>query len=176
MIGMKLIVLENIHKQLGVVNGSEVHLKDIHYDTSSVPIALEVLLPNGNFQVETLPPNCIWIQRKKTSQTFRKIDGSEIIIQRNQFPVTEGFAATAHKKQGSTLHRAVLKLEGGKGVSSYVKLSRTKRAADTFIMGSISLSNLTIKPPNGWNAFLDHLRNRMVSTLEKAENITSILD
>ena len=123
MIGMKLIVLENIHKQLGVVNGSEVHLKDIHYDTSSVPIALEVLLPNGNFQVETLPPNCIWIQRKKTSQTFRKIDGSEIIIQRNQFPVTEGFAATAHKKQGSTLHRAVLKLEGGKGVSGYVKLS-----------------------------------------------------
>jgi hypothetical protein len=63
--------------------------------------------------------------RKKASESFKKVDGSSCIIRRNQFPVTEGFAAIAHKKQGSTLKQAVISLESGQGVASYVKRSRT---------------------------------------------------
>jgi hypothetical protein len=137
-IGMDLVVLENLHKHLGVVNGAEVTIPKIHLERFGVAVALEVHVKNQDFAIEGLPPNTIWILRKKASESFRKTDGTTVQIQSHQFPVTEGFASTAHKKQGSTLSRAILCLEKGQGVSSYVKLSRTKRSSDTFIIGKLT--------------------------------------
>jgi hypothetical protein len=171
---MTLVVLENIYKQLGVVNGAEVVLQKIHYDNRMNPIALEVLVSNVEFHIESLPPSTVWIERKKTSSSFTKLDGTKVQIQRNQFPVTEGFASTAHKKQGSTLQRAVISLANGRGVASYVKLSRTKRASDTFILGEVSLNDLKINPPNGWSQFKVYISQRKVWTSNFAATLTEI--
>jgi hypothetical protein len=173
-IGMSLVVLENLHKQLGVVNGAEVILRDIHYDIHHKPLALEVEVQTIQFQIPNLPANHIWIQKKKVSTTFTKLDGSTVTIQRIQFPVTEGFASTAHKKQGSTLSRAVVSLQKGQGVSTYVKLSRTKRAANTFILGDVTLKNLSIKPPTGWVQFRLVLTSKVQSTMNYVSTIHEI--
>jgi hypothetical protein len=170
-VGMDLVVLENLHKHLGVVNGAEVTLQKIHLDQFGAAIALEVFVKNQSFSIEGLPPNTIWILRKKASESFRKMDGTNVQIQRHQFPVTEGFASTAHKKQGSTLSRAILCLEKGQGVASYVKLSRTKRASDTFIIGSLNLKSLQIKPPSGWQLFRKYLQEKAKFTLQTASRI-----
>jgi hypothetical protein len=174
-IGMNLVVLENMYKTLGVVNGAEVKLQKIHYDNRSHPIALEVIVSGKDFKIDSLLPNTVWIERKKTQCSFLKLDGTKVQIQRNQFPVTEGFASTAHKKQGSTLSRAVISLSNGRGVASYVKLSRTKRTADTYILEEISLKDLKINPPSGWLQFNEHMRMKSLLTTHYADQIAEII-
>jgi len=154
-IGMPVVILKNLYKYLKVNNGSEGILQDVLYDASTnKPKALLVEMLDADFEVEGLPKNTIIVERDVAS-TNREIEKKLVAWKRHQFPITEAFCITDYKVQGLTMPRALVKLGDGRGVSAYVKLSRTKNRATTFILDGFTLNDLKITVPDGYMVSVD---------------------
>jgi ATP-dependent exoDNAse (exonuclease V) alpha subunit len=148
-IGMPVVILKNLYKYLRVNNGSDGILRDVVYDSSDKVIALQIEILDGDFQVDPLPKNHIYVKREGTTGNF-KFGTATIPWRRAQFPISEGFCLTDYKVQGATLQRAIVDLKSSRGVSTYVKLSRTKNRATTKIMEGFTKENLNITVPAGY--------------------------
>jgi ATP-dependent exoDNAse (exonuclease V) alpha subunit len=148
-IGMPVVILKNLYKYLRVNNGSDGILRDVVYDSSDKVIALQIEILDGDFQVDPLPKNHIYVTREGTTGNF-KFGTATIPWRRAQFPISEGFCLTDYKVQGATLQRAIVDLKSSRGVSTYVKLSRTKNRATTKIMEGFTKENLNITVPAGY--------------------------
>lgn len=148
-IGMPIVILQNLYKYLRVNNGSEGILRNVIYNTNDRIIALQIEIIGGNFHIPSLPANQIYVTRETISGM---VDfGNDIYqMRRSQFPVSEGFCLTDYKVQGATLPKAIVDLKGSKGVSAYVKLSRTKNRATTRILDGFTKDDLIIKVPDGY--------------------------
>ena len=151
-IGMPLVITRNIYKKLGIVNGTVGNLKAFHQDELGNLEAIEINFPTLNFQAASLERNCLLFSRVKAEGTI-KFGKTRIKYQREQFPVYEGFCLTDYKKQGATVQTHAIMALDGNGMSSYVKLSRTKTSAQTFIDGEITLQSLKMSKPSGYEAF-----------------------
>jgi ATP-dependent exoDNAse (exonuclease V) alpha subunit len=170
-IGMPMLVLKNLYKTLGVVNGSIGIFRAVHHDEQGHLHAIELHFPDLNFQVPGLPKSSLLFCREKTFGSLN-IHSVSCNFTRDQFPLTEGFCLTDYKKQGASVKtHAVISLEGNmrNDVSSYVKLSRSKSAATTFIDGNFQLSHLQIKMPSGYENFKKILSQKQKRFLELNE-------
>ena len=121
---------------------------------------------NRQFQVEGLDKNNLLISKMTTYGTIKLKDGKLVEIKRRQFPIQEGFASTDYKKQGSTCNYAIVDIRKGRGskdVSAFVKLSRTRSAATTYIIDGFSLSDLVLKKPAGYEELIQRVRHSWIS-------------
>jgi hypothetical protein len=176
-IGMNITMLENTYKHMGIANGSEGVLTDIIYERTGRAIALQIYFPSAKmFSVEGLPLQTILLERQKASMTFHAKKPGEWSFTRHQFPVQESFCSTDYKKQGQSLQRAIIDLTNGRGLSTYVKLSRTKRAESTYVLSGFTLKDLQITYPSGYDEWRENVLESMLEeTSANAETIEVIL-
>jgi hypothetical protein len=173
-IGMPVVVVgQNLYKYLGVTNGSIGTLKNMFRDqTQGAIVALEIEMKVKNeFQIPGLSKNTIIVKRSEAVGRIQLSDKRQFEYKRLQFPIAEGFAITDYKCQGSTLPRAILSLQGGRGVSTYVKLSRTKSRAHTFLMDGFTLSDLSINPPAYYSTWRKTLEEQCKVTKNVVDGI-----
>ncbi|XP_073287601.1 uncharacterized protein [Primulina huaijiensis] len=152
-IGCKLMILENLWTERGIVNGTQCRLYDIVWRPGTDP--------------RKDPPLCLLVAVPKESYggpyveeySFRGLSYAVVPIfrskrdfwlngetrYRTQFPVKLAYALTIHKAQGMTLPKAVLNLtQGTKNVSVYyVGVSRVKRLEDVMFEEAFDLERLT---------------------------------
>ncbi|KAJ2987983.1 hypothetical protein HDV02_005845, partial [Globomyces sp. JEL0801] len=155
-IGMPVMFISrNLYKKLGVVNGGTGILSGVICSPAQVITALQVYIPPQTvdkvWTIEGLPPNNILLKRVSSTETITLSCGKRFRLRRNQFPITEAFAITDYKSQGQTFPFAIINLADGKGVSTYIKLSRTKNASNTFLMDGFRLRDLQIEYPEGYD-------------------------
>ena len=98
--GGPVVILSNLYKSLGVTNGSTGVLHDVIYNSFNQVYALLVKMPNATFKVPGLPvgtpDGTVVIERATTSDTLTFLNQKFKVV-RSQFPISEGFAFTAHK-------------------------------------------------------------------------------
>lgn len=150
-IGCKLMILENIWTERGIVNGTECRLYDIVWPEhaeprADQPLCLLVAVPKGNYHgpwIETYT----WkgheysvIPIYPSQRDFFK--GGEVRY-RTQFPVKLAYALTIHKAQGMTMPKVVLNLAmSAPAAVVYVAVSRVKRLEDLLFEESFGLDKL----------------------------------
>jgi hypothetical protein len=176
-VGMNITMLENTYKHLGIANGSEGVLTDIIYETTGKALVLQIFFPSAKmFSVEGLPGQTILLERQKASMTMNAKKPGEWSFTRYQFPVQESFCSTDYKKQGQSLQRAIIDLTNGKGLSTYVKLSRTKRANSTYVLSGFTLKDLQITYPSGFDEWREKvLENLLEETTAFSETIEDFI-
>ena len=95
-------------------------------------------------------------------------------IKRKQFPIAPAFASTAHAAQGQTLEAAIVDLCCGDDMSpftSYVALSRVRRAQDLLIYRPFLLRSFTRPRALGPQLLLRHLRGEDIDWSEISTRI-----
>jgi ATP-dependent DNA helicase PIF1 len=142
-IGCKLMVLENIWTERGIVNGTQCRLYDVVWpdgsnptkDEPDQPLCLLIAVPKRNYTGPSIE-----------QFTWRTTDYAVIPLyrsqrdfylsgqtrHRSQFPVCLAYALTIHKAQGMTMDKVALDLSIGKkdSILFYVACSRVKRIGD----------------------------------------------
>ena len=170
-VGMPILFTVNLQKYLGACNGSQGTLTGFIFDPENEVQALKVRVDNVSpFQIDGLDPNTIIVTRKKHRGCI-KHRNTLYEFSRSQFPIQEGFCWTAHKAQGCTLDKAVLCMNDTGGTAAYVKLSRTKTCASTFILPGFTIENLKIKTNQDYTAWRKTLEAGILETNEVVNGI-----
>ena len=169
-VGMPILFTQNDFKHLRVCNGSEGTLRGFIFDEFNAIKALKIEVnPPIPFHLDGLDPNTIIIKRSRREGHF-KLKAESFDYVRTQFPIQEGFCWTAHKAQGCTLNKAAVWLDDN-GQTSYVKLSRTKSSASTFILPNFSINSLTITRNEDYEAWRKTLAEGILHTNEAIDRI-----
>ncbi|KAJ2987836.1 hypothetical protein HDV02_005929, partial [Globomyces sp. JEL0801] len=172
-----MFVSRNLYKQLGVVNGGTGILRGVVCNSKRQIEALQIYIPptqhSREWKIPGLPENTIYLKRVSTTESITLSNGKTFKLRRQQFPITESFAITDYKSQGQTFGAAIINLSDGRGVSTYIKLSRTKNAANTFLMDGYQLDDLKIEYPKGYKEWrVSYLEPGIVATRLFVSNIT----
>jgi ATP-dependent exoDNAse (exonuclease V) alpha subunit len=163
---MPVIITENVHTSLGLVNGKEGTTVGVIFDPTSeiVPIAKNVYLVS-------LPPIAVII--KLEAARFKPLRGLELgmvpifrksmkvflgkagktQVQRVQVPLTPAYAITEYRSQGRTFENLVLDLETRRTTSRqkdfasiYVSLSRAKSICGVSFLRPVMGKTMCAKP------------------------------
>ena len=131
-IGAKVMLIQNIWVELGLVNGTTGTIEDIvwkgHADIKKdQPQLLLIAVDKYN-----RPALFTWQDGKKVIPIFsvlREWEGIKGSCSRCQFPITLAFALTIHKSQGLTLNRVVLDIKEKDKTAglTYVAILRVKK-------------------------------------------------
>ena len=157
-----------------MTNGSEGTVTGFVYQENNDVSGIEIEMNSTKFALDGLKPNTIIIKRSSAQANITVVGKStKVAWKRSQFPISEGFCITDYKAQGATLPAAYINLREGSGVSTYVKLSRTKSAASTFIMEGFTLENLKVTNPIGYTEWkIASLAPGLLATAKELNNIT----
>lgn len=156
-IGCKLMILENIWTERGIVNGTQCRLYDIVWpedtdptkeDDPDQPLCLLVGVPRMSY---TGPYITVYSWRGidyavipiyRSQRDFR-LEGAT--CNRSQFPVRLAYAITIHKAQGMTVPRVVLNISNGRKDMGlfYVAASRVRRIEDIMFEESFDYERVT---------------------------------
>jgi hypothetical protein len=125
----KVMLIQNLWVECGLVNGSVGFVKGFVYDVGRKPpqLPLVVLVHFPSYGGPTMAGNVVPIVPRTFYWKSKKRNCA-----RTQLPLTLCWATTIHKSQGLTLPKAVIHL-GNKEMSSglsFVALSRVKRLQD----------------------------------------------
>lgn len=172
-IGMKIMILENLYKYIGITNGTIGTLEQIIYtepsDHSLAAPIISCLMIRVHWNESSY---IIPVQRSSTQAKKRNRRGGQIQVHRKQFPVTPAYAITDYKSQGSSYESAIIDLVDGRGPSNYVKLSRVKTLNGLFIAGEFKDTDLKVKFTDGADIFMHKtLNSRHIRTMGVANKI-----
>jgi hypothetical protein len=137
-VGMKVMITENVAMMAKVVNGAEGHLVDIKWELDALgrryAQCAYVEIKGSNVKLSGLDPDVIPIFPVKTYFKFRGSSGEYPIV-REQLPMVPAYAFTDYKSQGRTLDAAIVDLSNCRDLQSvYVMLSRCRRLEDLVIV------------------------------------------
>lgn len=155
-IGCKLMILENIWTECGIVNGTQCRLYDIIWapgtnpmkDPPDQPFCLLVAVPKQDYN-GPIVEQFVWRQTAfaviPIYRSTRDFYYERALRRRTQFPVRLAYAITIHKAQGMTMRRAVLDLSiGHKDLTLfYVAVSRVRRLEDLMFEQPFGLRRLS---------------------------------
>jgi ATP-dependent DNA helicase PIF1 len=188
-IGCKLMILENIWTERGIVNGTQCRLFDIVWPEDSDPckeqpdqplcilIGIPISIYTGPSVQEYLwndePYAVVPVYR---SQREFWLEGA--VRHRSQFPIRLAYAITVHKAQGMTMPKVVLNFTHSRkdlGVA-YVAASRVRRLEDIMFEESFDFERVTsaetglsIMRSMDWDrrAVQRHIASNQTSTAEQ---------
>jgi ATP-dependent DNA helicase PIF1 len=150
-VGMKIIVTENMAISSKVVNGMHGTLVDIKYDEDDFgrryPIMAYVHIPDSNLTLPDLPKNVAPIYPTRVSIKYKPPHSSIMFtVKRMQLPILLGFCITDYKAQGSSMDAAVIDLYSACSRQSvYVMLSRVKTFNGLAILRKFPKEKLTCR-------------------------------
>jgi ATP-dependent DNA helicase PIF1 len=155
-IGCKLMVLENIWTERGIVNGTQCRLFDIVWPEDSdprkqdpdQPLCLLIDLPVASYTGPSVKEYDWNGEQYAVVPIYRSqregwIDRANRY--RSQFPVRLAYAITIHKAQGMTMPKVVLNIAHGRkdlGIF-YVAASRVRRLEDIMFEESFDYERVT---------------------------------
>ena len=157
-INCRIMLLENIWTECGLVNGSRGTLCDVVWPTAATQPREEMpLCLLLHFESYTGPPigfdlpgidssKIVPVYPSRRSQVQPSTSTRTSGRWRQQFPVSLAYAITIHKSQGMTLDRAVVDVKS-RGFPRplgllYVALSRVRRLQDLMFFTDITLDDL----------------------------------
>ena len=149
-IGMPIIVVDNIAVELGICNGSRGFLRSINYFTRRgrrYAVSVDVDIPSYQSSDAEHPHRITIPTVTKTIQYTSQMTGRVHSARRQQLPIIEGFAFTAHNSQSRSLGSAILHLESSHNTAAtYVMLSRIKCGEEgptgLRILGEVTAKNI----------------------------------
>ena len=124
-LGMPVLISQNLDVEGGIVNGSRV--THIRYQTDSNGCRhLKSVIVNIDDIMGMLPPHHLPILTDSTEITFsHPFTKRKCRIQCTQVPVLPAFAMTAHRAQGQTLSNVIVDLQSCRGTEApYVMISQ----------------------------------------------------
>lgn len=155
-IGCKLMILENIWTERGIVNGTQCRLYDIVWadglnpskENPDQPFCLLVAVPQQDYSGPTVErffwrnSEYVVIPLYRSQRDFYLKGASRFRI---QFPVRLAYAITIHKAQGMTMPRIVLDLSIGRKDLAlfYVGVSRVRHIEDIMFETAFDLERIT---------------------------------
>jgi ATP-dependent exoDNAse (exonuclease V) alpha subunit len=130
-VGMKVMITENIAISQKIVNGAIGVVEKIIYDTNNDGCRFEIccyLHINGcGLQAPGLDKDVVPIIQVTNHFIYCSSNGAEYNISRTQLPLIPAFAYTDYKSQGRGLTHAIADLSSCGSIQSiYVMLSRVK--------------------------------------------------
>lgn len=153
MIGMPVIIVHNFDLTDGVVNGCTGKLKAVRstIDANGNRHAHSCVVETADAMDDPLPNLCkheVVALEDTTELTFRHPhSGKKCKIKRTQLPVLPALTLTVHKAQGQTMEKAIVDLEGCRGLESpYVMLSRVKSLEGLAILRPFSKTRIVCRP------------------------------
>jgi hypothetical protein len=150
-LGMPVVLTENLDVAGGIVNGSTGVLRKVRYrvdaDNRRYITSCIVELPDATFNaLPNLPPKHIAVLPNDTEmKSFRHPNsGRSCTLRRYQVPLDAAFAITAHKAQGQTMRRVVVDLSSCVGTeAAYVMVSRCTSLRGLMILRPFPIGRVT---------------------------------
>lgn len=151
-IGARVMLMENIWTEAGLVNGAVGRIYDIAWSPETIdprkepPSLLLVRMDRYSgprcFDDETIPSNVVPV-----FTSLRDFTKGKAACSRRQFPVTVAYAITIHKSQGATLPLVALDIVSKIKTSGliYVAISRATRLDGIMFESSFQLRDLRIE-------------------------------
>jgi hypothetical protein len=178
-IGMPVMICQNLDVENGVVNGCSGILKKIRYhtDRNGNRHALSCVIQSATTSgppLTSLEQQCVAVLPDATDMKFVHPYSHKVCtIKRTQLPVMPAFAMTAHKAQGQTMRRAIVDLECCRGTEApYVMLSRIKTLDGLLILRPFTITRIQCRQSeDARREFrrLELLRLRTIAKLGDAE-------
>lgn len=167
-IGCKLMVLENMWTERGIVNGTQCRLYDIVWSEGSQfnqekpdqPFCLLVGVPKDVYKGPCIEEYS-WRQKDyaviPVYRSQREFWKQGHMRYRSQFPLRLAYAMTIHKAQGMTVPKVVLNISSGRKdlCLFYVAISRVKRIEDLMFEETFDFDRLA--SDGGSNALMRQL-------------------
>jgi ATP-dependent DNA helicase PIF1 len=132
-VGMRIMITENIAIQHKVVNGMQGTVLDIKYNTdhhgNRIALMAYIHVPDSHICAPNLHCDVVPISPTQSSFTYRnnELYDSSFSIRRSQLPLIPAFCLTDYKAQGQSMDKAIIDLASARGKQSvYVMLSRVK--------------------------------------------------
>jgi ATP-dependent exoDNAse (exonuclease V) alpha subunit len=147
---MPVAVNQNFDVRAGVVNGSTGYLRAVRCVTDvegrRYLDSCVVEIPGSDpIEMGCLPEHYFPILPDVTELKFEHpASRKRCVIQRKQVPIQPGFAMTAHKAQGQTMHKVVVDLAGCSGTEQpYVMVSRSTSLEGLVILRDFDFNKIT---------------------------------
>ncbi|EED13562.1 conserved hypothetical protein [Talaromyces stipitatus ATCC 10500] len=152
-IGCRIMLLENIWTDYGLVNGAFGTVLDVVWEAGTTnPRQTPLLLLLVHFDSYD-GPDCCLVDNKTAVPIFqsrRDFSTSNITCSRTQFPIIVAYAMTVHKAQGITVDQAVLNITNrdfALGLT-YVALSRVKKLSGVLFEEGFDYERFVRKKPH----------------------------
>lgn len=152
-LGMPVLVNQNLDIDGGLVNGSFGYLRDYRFQTdeNGVRTLTSCIVEIPDFTgspLSHLPPRHVAVisDTVEMRSIIHPISRRSCTMKRFQVPLSPGFAMTAHKAQGLTLPRVIIDLAGCRGTEQpYVMASRCQSLDGLLVMRPFSISKITCR-------------------------------
>lgn len=144
--GMRVMILQNILTELGVVNGADGMLEDVLFDIvdgARVATAAFVRIPGSGIQMTGLPPDVVLILPQSESKSV-DTKAFKQSFTRSQLPILPVYAMTDYKSQGQSLKLVILDLasSGHRLESAYVMVSRATALDNLLLLRDFDISRI----------------------------------
>ena len=151
-LGMPVVLTENIDVAGGIVNGSTGILRKVRYrvddDDRRFITSCIVELPDVTSDaLPNLPPKHVAVLPNNVEmKSFRHPNsGRSCTLRRCQVPLDAAFAITAHKAQGQTMRKVVVDLASCIGTeAAYVMVSRCTGLQGLMVLRPFPISKITV--------------------------------
>lgn len=132
-IGMPVMVTENLSLHNKVVNGSEGvvdKIIDRPSDEGREAVCVHIHIPSSLITIDGLAPHIVPIFPRTVSFDCKLCQGGKIRISRTQVPLVPAWAFMDYKVQGASMDTVVVDLASAQGVqNAYIMLSRATSLA-----------------------------------------------
>jgi len=151
-LGMPVIITENLDVMGGIVNGSKGILRKVRYrvgdDGKRYLTSCIVELPDlTGDPLPNLPPAFVPVlpNEVEMKSLLHPNSGRTCTLRRHQVPLDAAFAITAHKSQGQTINKIVVDLKSCIGTeAAYVMVSRCTSLGGLAVLRPFPISKITI--------------------------------
>ncbi|PPQ76590.1 hypothetical protein CVT24_013026 [Panaeolus cyanescens] len=175
-IGMPVMLMNNLDVPGGAMNGAIGQLKSIRYTTDadgfrylqSCVINTEDVKGEPLTNLQNGDIACFLDTKKLTLE--HPYSHKNITVSRKQLPICPAFASTVHKAQGLTLPRAIVDLHGcptGASECPYVMLSRVRSLKNLFLLRDFDLTKLRCRPSEDIRKEYQRLTDLHFATLKR---------
>ncbi|KAJ3522430.1 hypothetical protein NMY22_g11894 [Coprinellus aureogranulatus] len=174
-VGMPVMLTQNLDVERGIVNGTIGTLKHLRYTIDelgerhlrSCIIESDAIVAANTENLEHCQENEFAVYEESISIALKHRNSkAKYTVNRRQVPIVPAYAVTVHKAQGKTLDTAIVDLARCKGTESpYVMLSRVKTLDGLFIARDFPRHALNAKPKPDLEAELYRLKTIMRRTV-----------
>jgi hypothetical protein len=168
-VGMKVVLTENLAISAKVVNGAEGVLQSVKYEVDDqghkFAVCAYVHIPNCNLQAPGLDKDVVPLLMQRNTFQYVSKDGIKYSVSRLQLPLLPAYAFIDYKVQGRGFDHVVIDLAGCGGLQSmYVMLSRAMSLKGIAVLRNFPSTRLYGRLPQEFRNEFRRLRTLDEST------------